>query len=166
MRGLLHRLHRDAAAKVYESFAPRSKGPLNSALQAFARFAAACPERTLFQQSTHRGDRSSTSWNEWTFILFAQYLGERPSTKTKKPISVKSIESYISLVKGYFAHTYDFEVPEGAPRLSKLIKALRADQPVPGGRAAAQAARLEKAPPEGDVEAVGGGARHISKCGE
>lgn len=116
------------------SFAPRSKGPLNSALQAFARFAAACPERTLFQQSMRQGDRSSAAWNEWTFILFAQYLGERPSAKTNRPISVKSIESYISLVKGYFAHTYDFEVPEGAPRLSKLIKALRADQPMAGVR--------------------------------
>lgn len=116
------------------SFAPRSKGPLGSALKAFARFAAACPERTLFQQSVRQGDKSSASWNEWTFVLFALYLGEQPSKKTGKPVSVKSMESYISLLKGYFAHTYDFEIPEGAPRLSKLVKALQADQPMAGVR--------------------------------
>lgn len=117
-----------------EAYAPKSKGPLGSALRVFARFAAACPERWLFKVSANRADRATSAWNEWTLILFAGYLGEVSSKKTGKPIAVKSIESYISLLKGYLSHTYDFEVPSGTPRLARLVKLMRESQPEAGVR--------------------------------
>lgn len=132
--GLLHRLHQEAAKKVQLAYAPKSKGTLGSAIQAFARFAAACPERLLFKESRWKGETAAAAWNEWSFILFAEYLSVQPSAKTKQPISVKSIETYISLLKGFFKHTYDFEIPEGSPRLSRLVKMMREEQPMAGSR--------------------------------
>lgn len=52
MRGLLQRLHSQAAERLSRAFAPRSRGPLSSALKALAAFAEQCPERVLFK--SHR----------------------------------------------------------------------------------------------------------------
>lgn len=58
---LLLRLHRDAARRLQTALAPKSKGPLNSALKAFARFSAACPARELFKEPRWYGDGAVSS---------------------------------------------------------------------------------------------------------
>lgn len=68
------------------------------------------------------GDGAASSWNdEWTLILFAAYLADTPSRRTGKPVKAKTIESYISLPKGFLDFTYSFDLVLWAPRLKRLI---------------------------------------------
>lgn len=134
MEGLLQRLNADAAARVGEAYAPKSRGPLNTALRALADFAGQCPERDLFKEKGVEGDRSAGAWNEWTFILFAVWLAGRVSRQSKKPVQPATIESYVSLLKGYLSYNYDFDLLERAPRLTRLLRAMRESGPEAGVR--------------------------------
>ena len=141
---MLPRVEAEARKRLARAFAPRSKGVLQSALRAFARFATATPGRTLFHTpATMRGDvYEMRAWNEWTLILFATYLGITPSRKTGKPVSANSISSYVSMVKGFFSFTYAFTiVAEDPPRLSRFIKLLRSEDPLSGIRRKRRALR-------------------------
>ena len=42
-----------------------------------------------------------------------------------KPVQSATIESYVSLLKGYLLFSYDFETPAQSPRLSRLIALVR-----------------------------------------
>ena len=116
------------------AYAPKSRGPLNTALRALARFSRECPERVLFKEPAFPGDREASAWNEWSFILLAVDLASRRSAKTKKPVKSKTIESYISLLKGYLSFSYDFEIVERSPRLKRLIASIAAGEPLGGAR--------------------------------
>lgn len=141
IKGLLSRLHNQAAKALDAAFAPRSRGSLASAIKALARFSGACPQRVLFKAPRALGDQRSSAWNEWTFVLFATYLSTTPSLKTKKPVSVKTIETYISLLKGYLGHSYAFELMERAPRLKRYLAALKETDPLAGIRRKRRALR-------------------------
>lgn len=134
VEGLLQRLHGEAARRVGEAYAPKLRGPLNTALRALADFAEKCPDRELFVEKGVGGDRSAGAWNEWTFILFAVWLAGRVSGQTKKPVKTATIESYISLLKGYLSYNYDFDLVERAPRLTRLLRAMREAEPHEGIR--------------------------------
>ena len=56
------------------------------------------------------------------------------SRKTGKPLKSNTIESYISLLKGYLYFEYDFEVRDDAPRLARLIKLVKSEDPLGGVR--------------------------------
>lgn len=134
VHGLLSRLHESVAERLGRAYAPRSKGPLQSAVRMLARFARAVPERELFRPSRFNGDREASSHNEWTFILLIEYMLQYISSKTGKPLSSGTIESYVSLLKGYLHFKYDFEVRDDAPRLTRLIKLVKAEDPLGGVR--------------------------------
>lgn len=116
------------------AYAPKSKGPLQSAIRLLARFAKAVPGRELFKQSRWEGDREAAVWNEWTLVLLVEYMLATPSKKTRRVLKTDSIETYISLLKGYLIFTYDFEIRVGAPRLSRLIKLIKSEDPMGGVR--------------------------------
>ena len=86
MQGLLRRLHASAASRLSAAYAPRSRGPLSSALRALAAFAAKCPERVLFKSPASTSKEEAAAWNEWTFILFAMYMEATPSGKTGRVV--------------------------------------------------------------------------------
>lgn len=130
VEGMLDRLDKEVAERLKRAYAPKSQHTLGSALTAFARFAAACPERMLFQRPTHRGDLAASAHNEWTLMLFVQFLATSPSPKTKKPIGASSIRTYVSLLKGYFSFAYAFDIVESTHRLKRLIKELLDTQPI------------------------------------
>lgn len=130
VRGLLRRLHERAARQLSGAFAPRSRGPLSTALRAFASFANRCPERVLFKSPEGSSRSEASAWNEWTFILFAMYLSSLPSPKTGRPVQARTVESYISLLKGYLSFQYDFDVVDRAPRLRRLITEMRNQDPL------------------------------------
>lgn len=134
MKGLLQRLDAEAADRIGRAYAPRSRPALNSALKAFARFSEACPERTLFTTPARDRDPAIAAWNEWTFILFAQYMATVPSKKTGALVCPKTVESYVSLLKGYLSYSYDFEILERSPRLKRLLDSMRECDPLRGMR--------------------------------
>lgn len=130
MRGLLQRLAAEAARQVGEAYAPGSRGPVRTALRALAGFAEQCPERELFKERRHGEEGGfASAWNEWTFVLFSVWLSSRISRKTKKPVTADTIESYVSLLKGYLNYNYDFQLMERSPRLRGLLRAMKSKEP-------------------------------------
>ena len=130
MDGLLRRLHDQAARRLSVAFAPRSRGPLNTALRAFAAFAEHCPERVLFKSPEGTARSEAAAWNEWTFILFAVYMDTTPSARTRRTVKARTVESYISLLKGYLSFSYDFDVLDRAPRLKRLLSEMKLNDPL------------------------------------
>ena len=115
-------------------YAPNSSGPLSSAIAALARFAQACPDRELFTSPRFHGDREAAAHNEWTMILFVWFLVTTASPVTKKPVAASTIDTYVSLLKGYLSFIYSFELLEKPIRLSRLIRDLKAKDPLGGSR--------------------------------
>lgn len=130
MNGLLRRLHEHAASKLGAAYAPRSRGPLSSALRAFAAFAAKCPERVLFKSPAGVSKSEAAAWNEWTFVLFAMYMETTPSARTGSAVRARTVESYISLLKGFLSFNYDFDVLDRAPRLRRLLAEMKSSDPL------------------------------------
>ena len=110
---------------MQQAFAPRSQGPLNTALRHLARFARTCPTRTLFYNPDE--SKSYSAHNEWTLILFATNLATQRSSKTGQPMRAATIESYVSIIKGYFSTTYAFELTDKSPRLKRLLRYMHND---------------------------------------
>lgn len=127
---LLSKLEADVAVRLKQAYAPKSQGPLGSALAAFGRFAAACPSRELFRRPAFRGDLSVSAHNEWTMILFAWFLVSEPSPKTGRPIKAQSMRSYISLVKNYLSFEFAYQVVDSEVRLKRLIKDIVSNEPI------------------------------------
>ena len=136
--GLLAKLHQGVSDRLRTAYAPQSQGPLKSALHALGRFSDACPQRELFLQPAFHGDLSANAHNEWTLILLAWFLLTEPSPTTGKPLRVKSVRSYISLLKGYLSFVYSFDIvdrsPTGTLRLKKLLNDLASNEPLGGVR--------------------------------
>jgi len=122
-------LDAQAAERLQRAYAPRSRQTLGSAIRALAQFAADCPARLLFKRPRWHGDSEHSAWNEWTFILFAVYLTTVPSRKTKEPLAVKSVETYIALLKGHLGVEYEFDLMHRTPRLQRLLARLRENDP-------------------------------------
>ena len=127
MPGLLQRLHDGASQRLKFAYAPKSQGPLGSALAAMARFADGCPERELFRRPAAFGDLDVAAHNEWTLILYVQFLLSQPSPTTGKPVAVDTARTYVSLLKGYLDFSYDFDVATRTTRLKRLLQAVAED---------------------------------------
>ena len=84
-------------ADLMTAFAPRSAGPLGTAMRSLGHFAKATPNRELFLPLRFRGDLEREAWNEWTILLWVRFLARTKSTKTKRYLKVGSIETRISL---------------------------------------------------------------------
>lgn len=49
--------------------------------------------------------------------------------KTRAPLSVRSVETYVQLLKGHFSTEYEFELMHRAPRLRRILAALKEADP-------------------------------------
>ena len=133
---MLESLTGEARKRLLRAYAPKSKGTLQSAIRKLAAFARHIPSsrREMFMRSKFAGDKAAANHNEWTFILFVEWLLVDISKKTGKPVQSATIESYVSLLKGYLLFSYDFETPAQSPRLSRLIALIRSEDPMAGMR--------------------------------
>ena len=134
VQDLLATLQGEARERMLRAYAPKSKGTLASAIRKFARFARHIPTRCLFKMSAVTGDRGAAIHNEWTLVLFVEWLLKAISEKTGTPMAVSTIETYVSLLKGYYVFTYDFEMPISTPRLTRMIALIKKDDPLGGKR--------------------------------
>ena len=126
---LFERLDAEARKELATAYAPRSSGPLGTACRALARFANTVPNWELFRLPTIRGELAAEAHNEWTLVMWALYEGQRKSSKTGKSLKAKTIEQRISLVKGFLSHKYGFQIAGEAPRLRRLLKKRRDEDP-------------------------------------
>ena len=149
---MLESLTGEARKRLLRAYAPKSKGTLQSAIRKLAAFARHIPSsrREMFMRSKFAGDKAAANHNEWTFILFVEWLLVDISKKTGKPVQSSTIESYVSLLKGYLLFSYDFETPAQSPRLSRLIALIRSEDPMAGIRSKRH--RLPQATLQGAVE--------------
>jgi len=135
---LLDLLTAKAQGLLAEAFAPGSKGVLQSALRAFARFSKSTPSRALFYTHEHApgsmNEHGMRAWNEWTLVLFAIYLATVNSQKTGKPVCSDTVSTYVSMVKGFLSFKYAFTLVKESPRLARLLKAMRSKDPMHGIR--------------------------------
>ena len=131
---MLAELQGAARERLELAYAPKSKGPLRSALRKFGQFSRAVPSRQLFMVASVAGDKWASIHNKWTFILFIEWLMRTPSEKTGKVVRSSTVQSYVSLLKGYMLFSYDFEMPADTPRLSRLIKLIKCNDPLAGMR--------------------------------
>ena len=131
---MLAKLQGRAREHLDKAYAPKSKGVLRSAIRKFAMFALSVESRQLFCSSLVSGDRAAAAHNEWTLILFVEWLLEHVSPKTGKPVASSTVSGYLSLLKGYFLFSYDFEIPNPSPRLSKLVALIRSEDLTAGSR--------------------------------
>ena len=116
------------------AYAPKSKGPLGTAIRSLARFARVVPRRTLFKRPRVRGELEVEAHNEWTVCMWMRYLATTKSAKTGRYLKQKTIESRISLAKGFLSFRYGFQLVGEAPRLKHLLRVAREKDPFKGLR--------------------------------
>ena len=127
---LFDRLDAEVSTELAQAYAPRSSGPLGTAVRSLAAFARRVPNRVLFKLPRFRGDLRVEGHNEWTLCLWAWDLGREKSKKTKRYLKAKSIEQRISLAKGLLSHRYGFQLAGEAPRLKSLLARMRSKDPL------------------------------------
>lgn len=121
--------------KLLHAYAPKSAGPVGSALRSLARFARTVPNRELFKHPSFTGDLAVEAYNEWTLLLFAWSESKRVSDRTKRLLKTKSIEQQVGLLKGFLSHRYGFQIVGKAPRLKSLLAVLKSADASTGQRA-------------------------------
>lgn len=131
----LRRLEEGARERMLAAFAPKSKGAVQSVIRAFARFADCYPTLELFRAVEEgRGRGAASAHNEWVLILFIHYLSAATSRKTKKPLSAKSIRSYVSLLKSTLSFRFGFPILDNELRLKHVVRDLLQRDPLAGVR--------------------------------
>ena len=127
---LTQRLEGAARAALKRVLADASERKLQSALATFAEFAALCPEREpLFMDAKFQGDRQAALYNEWTMILWAEYVSIRISPKTKDVVKMSTLQEYGSMIKEHLSLQYGFDIAGSARRYKKLVKKLLRQDP-------------------------------------
>jgi hypothetical protein len=119
-------------AKLRTAANVNTDAAIRSALGSLMRFAdGPARERELFRKPHVHGEVDTQAYNEWSLLLWAEWLVTTPSPKTGKPLKAASIASYISLAKNELSIQFGFEVVTmSESRLKRLIKQLRAMDPV------------------------------------
>ena len=131
---MFERLDAEVREALKDAYAPRSKGPLKTALRSLAAFTRRCPKRVLFKRPQFQGDLHADAHNEWTLMCWVQDLGRRKSAKTGKHLKVSTIEQRVSLAKGFLSFKYGFQLVGTAIRLKGFLAKLRGEDPRGGLR--------------------------------
>ena len=67
--------------------------------------------------------------NEWTLILFTEYLAVRRCKRSGKPLAVDTIAEYVSMLKQDLSVQFGFAIAGDPQRLPAVVKALRRERP-------------------------------------
>ena len=102
-------------------------------LRRFARGPAR--SRDLFVRPRVHGEVDPAAYNEWSLMLWAEWLVTTPSRKTGKPVKAATAATYVSLVKTELSVRLGFDlITTSEKRLKRLIRRMRAAEPVPNRR--------------------------------
>ena len=118
MVSMLRRLHDGARGRLERVLARSSRRKLKSAMRHFARFAAAVPDRKLFNRDPLH--------NEWTMCLYLEYCAVTPSARTGKPVAVNSAAQYASMLTAHWSREMGFPLlGQAAQRFPAIIRQMR-----------------------------------------
>jgi hypothetical protein len=81
-------------------------------------------KRTLFRKPAHAGDMGAILHNEWSLIIFAEYLASR-RTREGRRLAVDTVAEYVSMAKVELSVSYGFAIAGEPQRLPHIIKAMR-----------------------------------------
>ena len=132
VRGLLESLEKAAATRFASLLSDSSQSKVRTAMKALAEFQR-LTTRMLFKPARFGGDLEASRWNEWTLILFAEWMATRPSPRLGVPVQVETIIGYLSM-QTHLGLVYGFALVDvNAKRLGAVLKSMRRGE-IPGCR--------------------------------
>ena len=127
----LDKLTSAAYAHIRRRLADSSQPKLRTAMRHMARFErrvrAKRPE--LFLVLDQAGSQAALLHNEWSLILFVEWLAAWRSGKRRTPLAVDTIAEYASMVKQELSVLFGFALAGLPTRLPAVIKGLRRERP-------------------------------------
>mgnify|MGYP002631157789 FL=1 len=112
-----------------QRLAPTSKKKLKTVFNHLDRLQRRMPSRAFFVEPRRSGDMKALLHNEWSLIMFAEYLFRRKDKRTGKPLQTDTVSEYVSMAKAELSVRYGFAIAGDPQRLPAIIKALRRDRP-------------------------------------
>ena len=83
----------------------------------------------LFVVPDQAGSHAALLHNEWSLILFVEWLARWRSGKRRTPLAVDTISEYVSMVKQELSVLFGFALAGLPTRLPAVIKGLRRERP-------------------------------------
>jgi hypothetical protein len=128
--GWIRRAGRRAHARLDERLAPASRRKLATAQRHFARFTRRLRGRRVpFRTPRAAGDLKALLHNEWTLVLFTEYLAEQRARRSGRRLAVDTVAEYVGMLKQELSVRWGFAVAGDPQRLPAVVKALRRERP-------------------------------------
>lgn len=126
----LDSLDHKARERLSSRLAPSSRKKLKTAMRHLKRLKRKLRGvRDLFRVPRSAGDLKVLLHNEWSLVIFAEFLATRRNPRTRKLIAVDTIAEYVSMVKTELSVQYGFAIAGDPQRLPQLVKAMRRERP-------------------------------------
>lgn len=128
---LLHRLQEAAAGHLQQRLAPASIAKLKSVMRHLRGFAKAVAgvREPLFREPRAHGDMQALLWNEWSLVLFLEYLALRRSARTGRHLAANTVAEYVQMAKVELSTRWGFAIAGVPQRLPAVLKGLRRARP-------------------------------------
>ena len=127
-------LQGQAYGHLAQRLAPTSRKKLKTVFNHLDRFQRRLPSRKLFIEPRRSGDMKALLHNEWSLIMFAEFLFRRKDKRTKRPLKTDTISEYVSMAKAELSVRYGFAIAGDPQRLPAIVKALRRLRPASARR--------------------------------
>ena len=120
-----------AWAHMRRRLADSSQPKLRTAMRHLARFQKKVSARRpdLFLVPEYAGAQAALLHNEWSLILFVEWLAVWRNGKRRTPLAVDTIGEYVSMVKQELSVLFGFALAGLPTRLPAVIKGLRRERP-------------------------------------
>ena len=122
-------LVRSAREHLADRLAKSSRRKLRTVFNHLDRLRKHMPSRRFFIQPRRAGDMKALLHNEWSLIMFAEYLFRRNAKRTGTPLQTDTISEYVSMAKTELSVRYGFAIAGDPQRLPAIVKALRRARP-------------------------------------
>ena len=104
---------------------------LQTALRHLSRFerAVRASRPKLFVVPKEAGSQAALLHNEWSLVLFVEWLARWRSPRTRTLLAVDTVSEYVSMVKQELSVLFGFAITGVPTRLPAVIKGLRRERP-------------------------------------
>jgi hypothetical protein len=128
---LVDELSGSAWGHLRRRLADSSIPKLQTALRHLARFERAVKGQRpkMFVVPTDAGGQAALLHNEWTLVLFVEWLARWRSPRTRELLAVDTISEYVSMCKQELSVLFGFAITGVPTRLPAVIKGLRRERP-------------------------------------
>jgi hypothetical protein len=126
LRGLEARAREHLAQRL----APTSRRKLATVMRHLRRLQRRLlGKRRLFKVPRRSGDMAALLHNEWSLVIFAEFLALRKGRGGKGRIAIDTVAEYVSMAKQELSVQFGFALAGVPHRLPQVIKAMRRQRP-------------------------------------